>query len=228
MDNRNEIRDFLISRRARITPDQAGLPAYGGNRRVAGLRREEVAMLAGISVDYYTRLERGNATGASASVLEALAGALQLDEAERAHLFDLVRAASAGGTARAPCRPTGPQVRLSVQRILDSMITTRPTSGTDGWTSSPRTGSAGRFTYRCSTAPPSPPTPPGSSSSTRARRSSTSNGNARPRTSLRCCDPRIVARSCLVWAAGNGGRWPGPAPSPPGCGRVSPRSLVRL
>ena len=88
MDNRNEIRDFLVSRRARITPEQAGLPAYGGHRRVAGLRREEVALLAGVSVDYYTRLERGNAHGASEGVLEAIVRALQLDEAERAHLFD--------------------------------------------------------------------------------------------------------------------------------------------
>ncbi len=122
MDNRTEIRDFLTSRRARITPEQAGLPAYGGHRRVAGLRREEVAMLAGVSVDYYTRLERGNAHGASDAVLEALARALQLDEAERAHLFDLVQAAST--TARAPRRPVRQQVRPSVQRILDSMTTT--------------------------------------------------------------------------------------------------------
>lgn len=121
MDSRNEIRDFLTSRRARITPEQAGLPAYGGNRRVAGLRREEVALLAGVSVDYYTRLERGNAHGASESVLGALARALQLDEAERAHLFDLARAAT---SARAPRRPPRLQVRPSVQRILDSMTTT--------------------------------------------------------------------------------------------------------
>jgi transcriptional regulator with XRE-family HTH domain len=89
MDNRNEIRDFLTSRRARITPEQAGLPAYGGHRRVAGLRREEVAMLAGVSVDYYTRLERGNAHGASENVLEALARALHLDAEPRltAHGF---------------------------------------------------------------------------------------------------------------------------------------------
>ena len=92
VDNRNEVRDFLISRRARITPDQAGLPAYGGNRRVPGLRREEVALLAGVSIDYYTRLERGKLNGVSEGVLEALADALQLDEAERAHLFDLARA----------------------------------------------------------------------------------------------------------------------------------------
>jgi transcriptional regulator with XRE-family HTH domain len=124
MSNRNEIRDFLTTRRARITPEQAGLPAYGGNRRVAGLRREEVAMLAGVSVDYYTRLERGNARGASDAVLEALTRALQLDEAERAHLFDLVHAANTANAARAPRRPAGQQVRPSVQRILDSMTST--------------------------------------------------------------------------------------------------------
>jgi transcriptional regulator with XRE-family HTH domain len=84
----------LASRRSRITLEQAGLPAFGSNRRVPGLRREEVALLAGVSIDYYTRLERGNLNGVSESVLDALAGALQLDEAERAHLFDLARAAS--------------------------------------------------------------------------------------------------------------------------------------
>ena len=84
VDNRTEIREFLASGRARITPDQAGLPVFGSNRRVTGLRREEAALLAGVSVDYYTRLERGNLSGASESVLNALARALQLDEAERA------------------------------------------------------------------------------------------------------------------------------------------------
>jgi transcriptional regulator with XRE-family HTH domain len=118
MDSRNEIRDFLISRRAKITPEQAGLPAYGGNRRVSGLRREEVAMLAGVSVDYYIRLERGNARGVSDSVLENLARALHLDDAERAHLYDLVRAANTG--ARTP-RPVKQQVRPTVQRLLDAM-----------------------------------------------------------------------------------------------------------
>src|SRR3981081_1028998 len=88
------MREFLPSRRARITPEQAGLRTYGnGARRVPGLRREEVALLAGVSVDYYTRLERGNASGVSDTVLEALARALQLDDAERAHLFDLASAA---------------------------------------------------------------------------------------------------------------------------------------
>src|ERR1700739_3097520 len=94
MDNGNEMRDFLVSRRARITPEQAGLPAYGGNRPGTGLRREEVALLAGVSIDYYTRLERGRAHGASETVLEGIARALHLDEAERAHLFDLARAAA--------------------------------------------------------------------------------------------------------------------------------------
>jgi transcriptional regulator with XRE-family HTH domain len=124
MDNGNEMRDFLVSRRARITPEQAGLPAYGGNRRVAGLRREEVALLAGVSVDYYTRLERGRAAGASDSVLEGIARALQLDEAERAHLFDLARAAAGPAVPRAPRRPAPQQVRPSVRRILDSMTMT--------------------------------------------------------------------------------------------------------
>ena len=104
VDNRREIREFLTSRRARITPEQAGLPAYGGNRRVAGLRREEVAMLAGVSADYYVRLERGSLVGASDSVLEAIARALQLDDAERDHLFDLARAANATAAAGAKKR----------------------------------------------------------------------------------------------------------------------------
>ena len=123
MDNGNEMRDFLVSRRARITPEQAGLPAYGVNRRVAGLRREEVALLAGVSIDYYTRLERARAPGASESDLEGIARALHLDEAERAHLFDLARAA-APAAPRAPRRPVSQQVRPSVRRILDSMTTT--------------------------------------------------------------------------------------------------------
>ena len=120
MDNRTDIRDFLASRRARITPEQSGLPAYGGHRRVPGLRREEVAMLAGVSVDYYTRLERGNLKGVSEGVLDALARALQLDDAERAHLFNLARAENT--STRTPRRRSVPQrVRPSVQRLLDAM-----------------------------------------------------------------------------------------------------------
>lgn len=119
MDHRSEIREFLSSRRARITPDQAGLPAYGGNRRVAGLRREEVAMLAGVSVDYYVRLERGSLASASDSVLDALARALQLDEAERDHLFDLARKEGKAPASRQ--RPTAQQVRPAVQQVLDAI-----------------------------------------------------------------------------------------------------------
>jgi transcriptional regulator with XRE-family HTH domain len=120
MDTRSEVREFLTSRRAKITPEQAGLRTYGaGLRRVPGLRREEVAMLAGVSVDYYTRLERGNASGVSETVLEALARALQLDEAERAHLFDLARAQHS--TTRTRRRRSAQQVRPGVQRMLDAM-----------------------------------------------------------------------------------------------------------
>jgi transcriptional regulator with XRE-family HTH domain len=113
-----EVRQFLSTRRARITPEQAGLPVYGGQRRVTGLRREEVALLAGMSVDYYVRLERGNLSGASDSVLEALAHALQLDEAERTHLYDLARAATPSG--RRPTA-TSSRVRPTIMRLLDSM-----------------------------------------------------------------------------------------------------------
>jgi transcriptional regulator with XRE-family HTH domain len=117
MDNRNDIREFLSSRRARITPEMSGLPVYGGNRRVPGLRREEVALLAGVSVDYYTRLERGNLGGVSEGVLDALARALQLDEAEREHLFDLARAT----TSRARRKAAPQRIRPGLQRLLDSI-----------------------------------------------------------------------------------------------------------
>ncbi|MGW2286106.1 helix-turn-helix transcriptional regulator [Streptomyces phaeochromogenes] len=119
-DFRAEIREFLGTRRARVTPEQAGLPAYGGDRRrVTGLRREEVALLAGISSEYYTRLERGNATGVSESVIDGIAQALQLDEAERIHLLDLLR--GAGPTRPPRRRPAQQRVRPAVQRVLDSM-----------------------------------------------------------------------------------------------------------
>jgi transcriptional regulator with XRE-family HTH domain len=118
VDTRTEIREFLTSRRARLTPEQVGLPVYGG-RRVPGLRREEVAILAGVSVPYYTRLERGDMSGVSESVLEALARALQLDEAERAHLFDLARAAQPTATPRRRA-PSKHRVRPAVQQILDA------------------------------------------------------------------------------------------------------------
>lgn len=122
-DVRAQIREFLSTRRARITPEQAGLPVYGGDRRrVPGLRRSEVASLAGISPEYMTKLERGNATGVSDSVIDGLAHALQLDEAERAHLLDLLR--TAGSTRPPRRRPARQRVRPTVQRILDSMTLT--------------------------------------------------------------------------------------------------------
>jgi transcriptional regulator with XRE-family HTH domain len=119
VDTRSEIREFLTSRRARITPEQVGLPTYG-SRRVPGLRREEVAVLAGVSVPYYTRLERGDMSGVSESVLEALARALQLDDAERAHLFHLARAAQPAVAPRRR-RQSRQRVRPTVQHILDAM-----------------------------------------------------------------------------------------------------------
>ncbi|MFF2126604.1 helix-turn-helix transcriptional regulator [Streptomyces olivochromogenes] len=119
MDNRAEISAFLKSRRDKITPEQAGLPVYG-QRRVAGLRRNEVATLAGVSVEYYTRLERGNLSGVSDSVLDALAQALRLDDTERTHLYDLARAANTT-PARVRRRTARPAVWPSVQRIVDGM-----------------------------------------------------------------------------------------------------------
>ena len=119
MDSRSEVKEFLASRRARVTPEQAAITVYGRNRRVKGLRREEVALLAGVGVDYYVRMERGKLRGVSEQVLDALARALQLDEAERAHLFDLARSANASVATR---RRSGSQkVRPSVQRILDAL-----------------------------------------------------------------------------------------------------------
>jgi transcriptional regulator with XRE-family HTH domain len=117
---RDDIRTFLTSRRARLTPEEAGLPEAGGQRRVSGLRRSEVAQLAAISVEYYTRLERGNVRGVSEDILDALAAALRLDDVERAHLAALVRAANAPHRRRD--RADGAShVRPSLQQILDAM-----------------------------------------------------------------------------------------------------------
>jgi transcriptional regulator with XRE-family HTH domain len=121
MDNRTEVRDFLGSRRARLSPEQAGLISVGA-RRVPGLRRAEVAQLAGVSIEYYTRLERGSLNGVSEAVLDALAGALQLDESERTYLFDLAKAASAPNTPRRAPKATVDEVRPSIQRLLDAMV----------------------------------------------------------------------------------------------------------
>jgi len=120
MDNQAQVRDFLTSRRERISPAQAGLPAYGGsNRRVKGLRREEVALLAGVSIDYYVRMERGNLTGASETVLDGIASALQLDEAERGHLFDLARAAQPAPPRQRRSKTSG--VTDGIQQVLDAI-----------------------------------------------------------------------------------------------------------
>jgi transcriptional regulator with XRE-family HTH domain len=118
VDNRSDIRDFLASRRARISPEQAGLLPGGGRRRVPGLRREEVAVLAGVSTGWYIRLEKGHIAGVSEDVLEAVARALQLDEAERIHLFNLARAAK---PSRPPQRRSKAPVPPRVQWMLDSM-----------------------------------------------------------------------------------------------------------
>jgi transcriptional regulator with XRE-family HTH domain len=122
VDNRAEVRDFLVSRRANITPDQAGLPTYG-RRRVPGLRRSEVAALAGVSIEYYSKLERGSLGGASAGVLDAIARALQLDEAERAHLFHLAQAADGSSAIIRPQRRTTKpwSTRPSLQWTLDAI-----------------------------------------------------------------------------------------------------------
>lgn len=121
MDNRSEVREFLMSRRAKVTPEQVGLSA-GSGRRVAGLRRSEVAMLADVSVEYYAKLERGSIGGVSAGVLDAVSRALQLDDTERAHLFDLARAADGIPLSGRPRRRTGnsPAARPSLHWALDA------------------------------------------------------------------------------------------------------------
>lgn len=120
MDNRNEVREFLTSRRAKLTPEQAGLSA-GGNRRVAGLRRGEVATLADVSIEYYAKIERGTLAGVSNSVLDAIARALQLDDAEREHLFDLARAANGPATAVPRRKPKQWSARPGLQLALDAI-----------------------------------------------------------------------------------------------------------
>lgn len=118
VDAKTEIREFLTSRRGKTTPEQAGITAYG-QRRVPGLRRSEVASLAGVSVEYYTRIERGNLAGVSDSVLDALADALRLDDAERAHLYDLARSSQPDASTRR--RGAKAQIRPEVQWLLNSI-----------------------------------------------------------------------------------------------------------
>lgn len=130
MDNRAEVRDFLMTRRAKLTPQAAGLPA-GAGRRVAGLRRSEVAMLADVSVEYYAKLERGHIAGASSAVLEAISRALQLDDTERAHLLDLARAAdgipASGRPRRRPGRPAAswPALQWALEAVTGGIAFVR-------------------------------------------------------------------------------------------------------
>ncbi|KQY60580.1 XRE family transcriptional regulator [Aeromicrobium sp. Root495] len=120
MDNRADIKEFLATRRARLSPREVGLPEGGARRRVPGLRREEVAVLAGVSTEWYTRLEKGHIKGVSEDVLDAVARALRLDEAERTYLFDLARVArTKPGTARRSARH---EVTEQVQWMLDSVV----------------------------------------------------------------------------------------------------------
>ncbi|QLE75401.1 helix-turn-helix domain-containing protein [Streptomyces rectiverticillatus] len=120
MDQRTELSEFLRSRRARLQPEEVGLTPYGGRRRVPGLRREELAQLAGVSVAYYTRLEQGRGQNVSTSVLEAIADALRLTRAERDHLTRLVHPCVT--KTRRPARPQ--RVRPSVQHLIDTMDNT--------------------------------------------------------------------------------------------------------
>ncbi|RXZ73142.1 helix-turn-helix domain-containing protein [Agromyces albus] len=122
MDNRADVREFLMTRRARVSPEAAGIPS-GSNRRVLGLRRSEVAALAGVSVEYYAKLERGAIAGASAAVLDAVSRALQLSDAEHAHLLDLARAADgipSSGRSRRRATKSGPP-RRSLEWALESI-----------------------------------------------------------------------------------------------------------
>jgi transcriptional regulator with XRE-family HTH domain len=120
--HRAEVKEFLSSRRARINPEQTGFRFYGGNRRIKGLRRGEVAMLAGMSVDYYVRMERGDLAGVSDRVLDSLAIALQLDEAERDHLFALARVSRTEPSAGRRTSPRG--VRPAIKQVLDAITDT--------------------------------------------------------------------------------------------------------
>jgi transcriptional regulator with XRE-family HTH domain len=123
MDNHDDLSQFLVSRRAKLSLEQVGLPDFGGRRRVPGLRREEVALLAGMSSEYYKRLERGNAKGASEAVIDGVSRALQLDEAEHSHLYELIRSANAGAhpQRRRPARKT--QINPTLQQTIDAMST---------------------------------------------------------------------------------------------------------
>jgi len=190
VDATNEFAPFLTSRRSKVTPQQAKLRRYG-RRQAPGLRREEVASLAGVSVEYYRRLERGSAAGVSDSVLDALADALQLDDAERGHLFDLARAA--GPVAPRRRRRASPQaVRPVVQRIVDSIGS--PAAVMNMRSDYLAANALGRALYaRCSTAVSSLRTRRASPSSTPRPSTSSPTGSEPPRTSSPPCVQRRAA-----------------------------------
>jgi transcriptional regulator with XRE-family HTH domain len=119
LDRRAELSEFLRTRRARLKPEDVGLPDFGRHRRVPGLRREELAQLAGVSVAYYTRLEQGNGRNVSAEVLDSIARALRLTDAEHAHLVHLAK------PKRHKKKPAAraPHVRVALRQLLDSVDT---------------------------------------------------------------------------------------------------------
>jgi transcriptional regulator with XRE-family HTH domain len=179
MDIAKDIKDFLMTRRARITPQQVGLPP-GRRRRVPGLRREEVAQMAGVSIEYYTQIERGNVAGVSDDVLHAVARALQLSEAEETHLFDLVRAATTRvDRTRAP-RRAGRAIPEGVQALLDSMVSA-PAVVINGH---------GRCMHPSSLVRPRRRTLPGSYSSTPLPINSFPIGSAKPMMLFACYGPK--------------------------------------
>jgi transcriptional regulator with XRE-family HTH domain len=180
VDSRAEVREFLTSRRAKITPEQARVP-QAGCRRVPGLRRSEVAALAGMSVEYYAKLERGALGGVSASVLDAIARALQLDEAERAHLFYLAQAADGTSAAMRPRRRSNQwTARASLQWTLDTITTAAAIIGNNMSDLLATNHLAGRFRPTSTTTPTAHRTSPGSPSSTALRTGSTPTGTSPP------------------------------------------------
>lgn len=151
MDSHEDLSEFLSSRRAKLTPSEAGLPDFGGRRRVPGLRREEVALLAGMSAEYYKRLECGHAAGVSEVVIDGVSRALQLDEAEHAHLYDLIRTENAGAhppRGRQATKKT--QLAAGMQQTIDAMSTVPVFVQNGRSTSSPPTRSAEPSSPKCS------------------------------------------------------------------------------
>lgn len=118
MNGKTELGDFLLARRSQLRPEDAGVRTYGERRRVPGLRREELALLAGVSASYYTRLEQGQSLSASAEVLDAIARALRLTESERQYLHDLAHGERHHGPAR---RPAPERVTEAALELMDML-----------------------------------------------------------------------------------------------------------